>query len=80
MTSSCRFGGPILTAYCRLCHSPRLVLTQSRLSEKKWVKVVRKMVAVYGVPIPPDLQPAVVAYLMAVGGPDAATPSPRPGQ
>jgi len=68
------------TAYCRLCHSPRLVLTQPRLSEKKWAEVIRKMVAVYGAPIPPDQEPAVVAYLMAVRGPDPADPSDRPGR
>jgi hypothetical protein len=62
------------TAYCRLCHSPRLVLTQPRLSEKKWGEVVRKMVTVYGAPIPPDQERSVVAYLMAVLGPDAAAP------
>jgi hypothetical protein len=62
------------TAYCRLCHSPRLVLTQPRLPEKQWGAVVHKMVAVYGAPIPPDQEPALVAYLMAIRGPDPAPP------
>jgi hypothetical protein len=62
------------TAYCRLCHSPRLVLTQPRLSENRWREVVRKMATVYGAPIPPDQEPAVITYLMAVRGPDAAGP------
>jgi hypothetical protein len=61
-------------AYCRLCHSPRLVLTQPRLPEKKWGEVVRKMVTVYGAPIPPDQEPALVTYLMAVRGSDGAAP------
>jgi len=65
------------TAYCRLCHSPRLVLTQPRLSEKKWGEVVRKMVTVYGAPIPPDQEAAVIAYLLTVLGPDPAATSDR---
>ncbi len=57
---------PQFQAYCRLCHSPRLALTQPPFSEKKWGEIVHKMVAVYGAPIPPEQEPAVVAYLMAV--------------
>ena len=60
------------TAYCRLCHSPRMVLTQPRFPEKKWAEVVKKMVTVYGAPIPPDQEAAVVAYLTAVRGPAPA--------
>ena len=56
------------TAYCRLCHSPRLVLTQPRLSEKKWTEVVRKMVVTYGAQIPPDQEPLLVKYLTTVRG------------
>jgi hypothetical protein len=55
-------------ALCRLCHSPRLVLTQPRLPEKKWGEVVHKMVAVYGAPIPPEQERDIVAYLTAVHG------------
>jgi hypothetical protein len=55
-------------ALCRLCHSPRLVLTQPRLSEKQWAAVVRKMVAVYGAPIPPEQEQDIVGYLIAVRG------------
>jgi hypothetical protein len=58
------------TALCRLCHSPRLVLTQPRFPEKKWGEVVHKMAAVYGAPIPPDQEKAIVAYLKAVRGLD----------
>jgi hypothetical protein len=55
-------------AYCRLCHSPRLPLTQPRLTQKQWTAVVQKMVKVYRAPIPPEQEPDVVAYLMAVRG------------
>jgi hypothetical protein len=57
------------TAYCRLCHTPRLVLTQPRLTEKKWGEVVKKMVVTYGAQIPPEQEPLIVQYLMAVRGP-----------
>ncbi len=57
-------------AYCRLCHSPRLPLTQPRLPRDKWAGVVTKMVNVYGAPIPAGEQPAIVDYLTAVRGPD----------
>jgi len=59
---------PQFQAYCRLCHSPRLVLTQPRLPRDKWSAVVKKMVNVYKAPIPADQEDAVIAYLMAVRG------------
>jgi hypothetical protein len=60
------------TAYCRLCHSPRLVLTQPRLPEKKWAEITRKMVVTYGAQIPEDQEPLIVQYLTAVRGPESA--------
>jgi len=57
-------------ALCRLCHSPRLALTQPRFSEKKWAEIVHKMVAVYGAQIPPEQERAVVVYLNAIRGPE----------
>ncbi len=59
---------PQFQAYCRLCHSPRLVLTQPRLTQDKWAGVVSKMVKTYGAPIPPEQEPDIVAYLTAVHG------------
>ena len=68
----------LFRAQCQLCHSARLVLTQPRLSEKKWREVVHKMVVVYRAPLLPeqdlapdrvgDLEQAIVAYLVAVRG------------
>ena len=55
-------------AYCRLCHSTRLPLTQPRLSQDKWAAVVSKMVKTYGAPIPPEEEAAVVTYLTTVHG------------
>jgi len=62
-------------AQCRLCHSPRFVLSQPPLTEKKWTEVVHKMVAVYGAPIPADQEPVIVNYLMAVRGPAPISPA-----
>jgi hypothetical protein len=58
------------TALCRLCHSPSLVLTQPRFSEKKWSEVVHKMVTVYGAPIPAEQEREIVAYLVSIRGPE----------
>lgn len=54
------------TAVCRLCHSPRLALTQPVLSEKQWNAVVHKMVAVYQAPLSAEQERHIVAYLTAV--------------
>ncbi len=55
------------TAYCRLCHSPRLALTHPRFSdEKQWDKTVDKMINTYGAPVPPGEKPAIVAYLKSL--------------
>ena len=61
------------TAYCRLCHSTQLVLSQPRFPEKKWTEVIRKMVTVYGAQIPADQEPAILAYLMTVRGPEVGS-------
>ena len=57
-------------ALCRLCHSPSLVLTQPRFSEKKWSEVVHKMVTVYGAPIPAEQEREIVVYLVSIRGPE----------
>jgi hypothetical protein len=67
----------LFQANCRLCHSPRLVLTQPHLSEKDWDIVVKKMITVYGALIPPEQEPEIVAYLTAVRG-EARGVSERP--
>jgi hypothetical protein len=54
------------TANCRLCHSPRLVLTQPHFSEKKWVEIVDKMSNTYGAPVTTEQKPAIVAYLKSL--------------
>ncbi|HEY1375712.1 MAG TPA: hypothetical protein VGF55_02905 [Gemmataceae bacterium] len=65
------------TAQCRLCHSPRMVLTQPRFPEKTWATVVHKMVATYGAQLTPDEEKNIVAYLVTVRGPEPAAPPTR---
>jgi hypothetical protein len=59
---------PQFQAVCRLCHSPRLVLTQPRFPEKKWAEIVHKMVTVYHAPIQPEQERDIVSYLVAIRG------------
>jgi cytochrome c5 len=54
---------------CELCHSARYVTTQPRFPKAVWEKEVKKMVDVYGAPIPTDEQQQIVEYLMAIRGP-----------
>jgi hypothetical protein len=67
----------LVQAHCQLCHSPRLILTQPRLPEEEWGKVVHKMLTAYGAPTygasltkeqQQAFEQAIVAYLMAVRG------------
>jgi hypothetical protein len=53
---------------CRTCHSPRYVLDQPRFPRKTWAAEVEKMKTAYGAPIPPDAQPLIVDYLVAIRG------------
>lgn len=57
-----------VTANCRVCHSPRLVLTQPRLTRAEWAAVVKKMVDKYGASIRPDRTEDMVTYLVTVHG------------
>jgi len=55
---------------CLLCHSARYVTMQPRFSQAVWEKEVKKMVDVYGAPIPAADQPGIVEYLVAIRGPE----------
>lgn len=61
-------GRTEFVASCRTCHSARYILDQPRLPRKTWVAEIDKMKSAYGAPIPPDMQPAIVDYLVAVRG------------
>lgn len=63
---------------CVVCHSPRYVLNQPRLTRKTWTTEVTKMVNAYGAPIPLDQQKEIVNYLVFWHGQeDVASPPSR---
>jgi hypothetical protein len=65
-------SGPNLETYekrCLLCHSNRYVAMQPHFSRTVWEKEVKKMVDVYGAPIPPTEQQETIEYLVAIRGP-----------
>jgi len=75
--------GPNVQVYekdCLLCHTARYVSMQPRFSKAVWQGEVKKMVDVYGAPIPEADQAQIVEYLLAVKGveaPAAATAPPK---
>lgn len=62
-------GKKEFAAVCSACHSPRYVTNQPPLSKDGWVKVVDKMKKNYGAPVPDNLSPKVIEYLVAIHGP-----------
>lgn len=69
-------GRAAFVGACSTCHSQRYLLDQPPLSRKTWAAEVDKMRHTYGAPVPDDLAPAIVDYLVAVRG---APMSPDPG-
>lgn len=64
--------GPAVDAvnnHCLTCHSVGMVTTQPAMSKAAWEAEVKKMVAVYGAPIPTEDVPRIVDYLVATKGP-----------
>ena len=53
---------------CTVCHSTQLVLNQPPFPRAKWTEIVRKMTKVYGAPFPPQDEPQIVDYLVAIRG------------
>lgn len=58
----------VFVASCTTCHSPRLIFTQPHLNETQWTASVKKMIATYGAPIPPEEEKAIVTYLTSLPG------------
>jgi cytochrome c5 len=74
--------GPNVQVYeknCLLCHTARYVSMQPRFPKTAWQNEVKKMVDVYGAPIPEADQALIVEYLVAVRGVEpAAAPAAPP--
>ena len=69
-------AGPNVDAYrahCLICHTARYVSMQPRFSKTVWQSEVKKMIDVYGAPIPEADQALIVEYLVAVKGVEAST-------
>jgi hypothetical protein len=64
-------------AHCLICHTARYVSMQPRFSKTVWQNEVKKMIDVYGAPIPETDQALIVEYLVAVRGAEA--PAAPPG-
>src|SRR5271169_762045 len=74
-------AGPNVDVYrkdCLICHSARYVSMQPRFSKTVWQSEVKKMVDVYGAPIPDADQALIVEYLVAVKGAEAPATGAAP--
>jgi len=66
--------GPNAEVYrrdCLACHTARYVSMQPHFPKAVWQSEVKKMVDVYGAPIPDTDQALIVEYLVAVKGVEA---------
>jgi mono/diheme cytochrome c family protein len=62
-------GMEMARANCLPCHSTDYIVTQPRGDAKQWQAVVTKMVKVFGAPIRPQDEKAIVEYLSSAYGP-----------
>ena len=53
---------------CLTCHSAGMVLTQPHMSRASWEAEVKKMIAVYGAPVPANAVPQITDYLASIKG------------
>ena len=65
-------GSDAITNNCLACHSAGMVLNQPPLPKATWEAEVRKMINVYKASVAPEDIPAIVAYLVATKGTEAA--------
>lgn len=62
-------GMEVARANCGVCHSTDYIVRQPRGDAKQWQAVVTKMVKVFGAPIRPQDEKAIVEYLSSAYGP-----------
>jgi hypothetical protein len=65
-------GSDAITNNCLACHSAGMVLNQPPLPKATWETEVHKMINIYKAPVAPEDVPAIVAYLVATKGTEAA--------
>jgi cytochrome c5 len=61
-------GKNLIAANCMICHSPQYILMQPNLPRKTWEASVDKMRKTFGAPVPENLVPEIVDYLVAIRG------------
>lgn len=69
-------GVDALNNNCLACHSAEMVSYQPALSRATWEAEVNKMINTYKAPVAAEDVPAIVAYLDATKGLDAAKSTP----
>ena len=71
-------GRELTQASCSMCHSLDYILINAPFQNRAgWEKTVNKMVNVFGAPLTPQDNAAIVAYLgQYYGPPGAAAPNP----
>ncbi len=62
-------GMEIARANCGICHSTDYIVRQPRGDAKQWGAEVAKMIKVFGAPISPENEKAIVEYLATAYGP-----------
>jgi len=61
-------GKNLVVANCVICHSPSYITMQPAFPRKVWEASVAKMRTTFGAPVPENLVPQIVDYLVAVRG------------
>jgi sulfite dehydrogenase (cytochrome) subunit B len=62
-------GMELARANCLICHATDYIVMQPRGDVKQWQGVVTKMMKVFGAPISPEDEKAIVDYLTSAYGP-----------
>ena len=56
-------GRDLVLRYCGICHSTVYITMQPPLPRAAWEATVKKMIGVFGAPIPEDAAAAITSYL-----------------
>jgi mono/diheme cytochrome c family protein len=71
-------GRELTQASCSMCHSVDYILINAPFQDRTgWEKTVTKMVKVFGAPLTPEDNAAIVAYLAQHYGPAGDQPTKR---
>ena len=62
-------GVEVARANCGVCHSTDYIVRQPRGDAKQWQAEVTKMIKVFGAPISPGNEKAIIEYLASAYGP-----------